>query len=74
MLNDVSFEFVLEGESVIALTRTERARLTEQLVGNALDGRNTFSLDVMYRFVNVLQCRIMTNLINALHTLNQMLT
>ena len=74
MLDDVGFEFVFEGEPVIALTRTECAWLAENLVGNALGRSDPFILNVMNGLVNVIQCCIMTNLINSLDTLNQMLT
>ncbi len=74
MFDDVSFKFVLKGESIIAMAGTVCAWLAEEFVGNAVSCCYAFGLDVMNGLVDVVQCGMMANLIDSFDTLNKILT
>ncbi len=74
MFDDVSFEFVLKGKSIIAMAGTVCAWLAKELVGNAVSCCYTFGLDVMNGLMDVVQCGMMANFVNSFDTLNKVLT
>lgn len=74
MFDYFGFESVLEGEPVITVPGAEFAGRSEELIGDALNGGDSFSLDVINGFVDVIQRCIMADLIDAFDALNKMLT
>ncbi len=74
MFYNFGFELVLEGKSVVTVPWAECPGRSEELVGNALHGGDSFILDVINGFVDVIQGGIVADLIDAFNALNEMLT
>ena len=74
MFYNFGFQLVLEGKSVVTVPGAECPGRSEELVGNALHGGDSFILDVINGFVDVIQGGIVADLIDAFNALNEMLT
>jgi hypothetical protein len=74
VFEDFGFESVLEGEPIVTVPGAECAGRSEELVGDALNGGDSFGLDVINCFVDVIQRGIVADLIDAFNALNEMLT